>query len=176
MARAVSLRPRRPRTPGLAICRPLTAVLAATLRDAYGACGRSPSIRIPWTRAAVRVFRAYLAANRGAIDECHAEAAEAYAGFRELGDRWGMGSGLSILAEVALAEAGPRRRYPSCGRPTDTPPRGSARPGGHAAAPARQGVRPGGGRRAGTGRTAPGAALAVSGSASTAWSPTARSG
>ncbi|MEV0400539.1 BTAD domain-containing putative transcriptional regulator [Actinoallomurus sp. NPDC050550] len=113
MVRVASHVPDQPAHPVLAICRPLTAIFGGDLEGCLRGLREISDHPDPWTRAAVRVFRAYLAANRGAVEECHTEAAEAYAGFRELGERWGMVTCLSILAEVALAQDRPEDAMPA---------------------------------------------------------------
>ncbi|WP_433179073.1 ATP-binding protein [Actinoallomurus sp. CA-150999] len=113
MAEAVSYVPDRPAHPVLALGRPLAAIFGGDVEGCLRGLRAITDHPDPWTRAAAGAVRAYLAANRGAIDECHAEAAEAYAGFHELGERWGMVTCLGVLAEVALAGDRPGEAIPA---------------------------------------------------------------
>ncbi|MCO6007372.1 AfsR/SARP family transcriptional regulator [Actinoallomurus purpureus] len=103
MAQVASGLPELPAHPGLALCRPLAAVFGGDLEGCLRALDVVTEHPDPWVRGAVHAFRAFLAANHGAIDECGAEAAAGYAVFSGLGERWGMVSCLSALAEVSLA-------------------------------------------------------------------------
>ncbi|GAB3990513.1 hypothetical protein GCM10029978_118590 [Actinoallomurus acanthiterrae] len=112
MEEAASHVPDRPVHPVLVLGLPLTALLSGDVEGCQRGLRAIADHPDPWTRAAIGTFGAFLAANRGAIDECHAEATEAYAGFRELGERWGMVSCLSVLAEVALSRDRPGEAIP----------------------------------------------------------------
>ena len=64
----------------------------------------------PWTRAMLRLMRAAILENAGDPDGVLAELRPAVAGFREAGDRWGLGMALTSLGELCrqrgeLAEA-----------------------------------------------------------------------
>jgi predicted ATPase/DNA-binding SARP family transcriptional activator len=61
----------------------------------------------PWTQAARQMFRGHLAVNNGQIEEAAPDLEAGLAGFREVGDRWGMIVCLTGLAEVALAQERP---------------------------------------------------------------------
>jgi predicted ATPase/DNA-binding SARP family transcriptional activator len=52
----------------------------------------------PWVAASVRMFRANIAENNGDIDGMREDTEVALAEFRELGERWGLGSTLRTLA------------------------------------------------------------------------------
>jgi tetratricopeptide (TPR) repeat protein len=55
----------------------------------------------PWTVAAVRTFRSALAENRGDdVARSRADAETSLAEFREMGERWGMGNCLQLLAPM----------------------------------------------------------------------------
>ena len=54
----------------------------------------------PWIVAAVRVFGAAIAENRGDADRSRADAVLSLAEFREMGERWGMGNCLQLLGPM----------------------------------------------------------------------------
>ena len=93
--------------PALALCRPVAAILSGDVEGALGQLDLIADHPDPWTRAARHVFLAYLTLNQADIDRAARESEAAYAGFREVGDRWGMGSSLVGMAEVALARGRP---------------------------------------------------------------------
>ncbi|WP_165978496.1 BTAD domain-containing putative transcriptional regulator [Actinomadura darangshiensis] len=61
----------------------------------------------PWVCAVARVIHAHMGINTGHIDDAAEEAADGYARFRELGDRFGMIVGLSGMMQVAMARDDP---------------------------------------------------------------------
>jgi predicted ATPase/DNA-binding SARP family transcriptional activator len=90
---------RTPTHPAAVFFRPLATILAgdadAAVRELELVAGHPD----PWTRAARHIFLAYLTLNRGEPERAAAEAAEAGAAFRALGDRWGL-----VVAQVGVAE------------------------------------------------------------------------
>jgi tetratricopeptide (TPR) repeat protein len=54
----------------------------------------------PWTRAALRSFRAAVAENNGDVEGLRVDAERAVREFRELGDRWGLANSLQMLAQL----------------------------------------------------------------------------
>ncbi|GLY87952.1 SARP family transcriptional regulator [Actinoallomurus iriomotensis] len=93
--------------PALALFRPIAAIFSgdadAALRE-LDLVGDHPD---PWTRAARHVFVGFLAINGGDFDRAARAVTEAHAGFREIGDRWGLVSALTGVAEVHLARGRP---------------------------------------------------------------------
>ncbi|NDU75489.1 AAA family ATPase [Actinomadura sp. DSM 109109] len=57
----------------------------------------------PWVRAVVRVIHAHMGINHGEIEDAAGEAADGYARFRELGDRFGMIVALGGMMQTAMA-------------------------------------------------------------------------
>jgi predicted ATPase/DNA-binding SARP family transcriptional activator len=93
--------------PALAFFRPLAAIFAGDPDGARRELERTAGHPDPWAQAARHIFLSFLAMNQGDIDRASAEAAEACAGFRAIGDRWGMVSALVSMAEVNLAMGRP---------------------------------------------------------------------
>jgi predicted ATPase len=58
----------------------------------------------PWTRAGSRLMHAMFSMSTGRIDDVADECAEALAGFRALGDRWGIALALTAQAELAALD------------------------------------------------------------------------
>jgi ATP/maltotriose-dependent transcriptional regulator MalT len=58
----------------------------------------------PWTRAGARLMHAIFLMSMGRIDDVAGECAEALAGFRALGDRWGIALALTAQAELAALD------------------------------------------------------------------------
>jgi tetratricopeptide (TPR) repeat protein len=59
----------------------------------------------PWLRATARMITAHLRLNFGqSIEAASADMREALAGFRAVGERWGIGFSLSALGDMAAAE------------------------------------------------------------------------
>jgi predicted ATPase/DNA-binding SARP family transcriptional activator len=92
-----------PNHPLMAVAAPLLAYFtgdAGAARRGLQAIAQHPD---PWVRAGQRAAAGHLAIHAGNIDEAAAELAGGYAGFQEIGDRWGMIVCLGGLAEVAMA-------------------------------------------------------------------------
>ena len=58
----------------------------------------------PWIRAGTRLMHAIFLMNMGRMDHVAGECAEALAGFRALGDRWGIALALTTQAELAALD------------------------------------------------------------------------
>jgi predicted ATPase len=58
----------------------------------------------PWTRSGARIMHAYYSMSLGRLDHVASECAEALAGFREIGDRWGMALAISAQAQLAALD------------------------------------------------------------------------
>ena len=58
----------------------------------------------PWTRAGSRLMHAIFSMSMGRMDGAPGECAEALAGFRALGDRWGIALALTAQAELAALD------------------------------------------------------------------------
>jgi predicted ATPase/DNA-binding SARP family transcriptional activator len=104
---AISRMSGEPTHPALALCRPVAAILSGDVEGTLRELELIADHPDPWTRAARHVFLAYLTLNQADIDRAAEETEAAYLGFREVGDRWGMGSALVSKAEVALARGRP---------------------------------------------------------------------
>lgn len=100
---ALECLPERPGHPALHLARPVAALF---LNDAAGAERELLAVREsatdPWVRAITRVCLGYLAFNLGRIDAALAELRGGYAGFRRMGEHWGMNTALGGLMELAL--------------------------------------------------------------------------
>ncbi|WP_185792233.1 BTAD domain-containing putative transcriptional regulator [Actinoallomurus bryophytorum] len=105
--KAISRMRAGPTHPALALCRPVALIFSGDVAGAVRELERIADHPDPWTRAARHVFLAYLTLNLADIDRSADESEAAYVGFREVGDRWGMGSALVSMAEVALARGRP---------------------------------------------------------------------
>ncbi|MFB7471332.1 BTAD domain-containing putative transcriptional regulator [Kitasatospora sp. NPDC056184] len=95
--------PERPGHPALHLARPVAALF---LNDAARAERELLAVREgatdPWVRAIARVCLGHLAFNAGRIDAALTELRAGHAGFRRLGDPWGMNTALGGLLELAL--------------------------------------------------------------------------
>jgi predicted ATPase/DNA-binding SARP family transcriptional activator len=86
--------------PMLRILRPVIAMFTndrprmVRLLDEALACGD------PWTAAAARALRAGMAENDGDVQSTRRDAQASLAEFREMGERWGMGNCLQLLAPM----------------------------------------------------------------------------
>lgn len=93
------------RHPALRLIGPMAAI--------FGRGGELPSFAAirhlyddpdPWLRAVSRMMAAYLRLNYGhSAEQAEAEMREALAGFRAVGERWGIGATLSALADMTAA-------------------------------------------------------------------------
>ena len=93
--------------PALALIRPLVEIFNGDLDGAARELEMMAGHPDPWARAAQHVFGAYLAMSMGDIDRAADGTAAAYAGFRELGERWGMVGALTGMTEIDLARGRP---------------------------------------------------------------------
>lgn len=100
---ALSRVPDEPRHPALALARPVAALFTGRPEAAQDGLHALADHCDPWTRAAGKMCLGHLALHQGRIADAGTGLADAYAGFRELGDRWGMIVALSGQAQVALA-------------------------------------------------------------------------
>ena len=94
------------RHPALRLLHPLVVIFTAEGQD-VGFAMVEPLYDDPdgWLRAIARLIVAQLRINFGQSPEvANAEMREALAGFREIGERWGIGFSLSGLAEMAAAQ------------------------------------------------------------------------
>ncbi|WP_329248934.1 winged helix-turn-helix domain-containing protein [Actinoallomurus sp. NBC_01490] len=107
MEKIVALRAEPSTHPILAMVRPLAAIFSGDIDLALHELDLIGDHHDPWTRAARHVFIAFLTGSGGDIDRSARAAAEAQAGFREIGDRWGLVSALSGIAEVRLVRGRP---------------------------------------------------------------------
>ncbi len=89
--------------PALALCAPLGAIFAGRPEETEHELDKIADHPDPWVRAARQAFLGHLAFNGGDIDRAEVAAETSYAGFHEVGDRWGMGSALVGIAEIAMA-------------------------------------------------------------------------
>ncbi|HEY0238186.1 MAG TPA: BTAD domain-containing putative transcriptional regulator [Friedmanniella sp.] len=89
-----------PPFPGLVVVRSMVAAFAfrPDLVDRFVA--EAAASTDPWLLAAVQIPLASAAENAGDVDGMRRAAATAYAGFADLGDRWGLSSTLLVLGEV----------------------------------------------------------------------------
>jgi predicted ATPase/DNA-binding SARP family transcriptional activator len=102
-----ALRPETSTHPALALVRPIAAIFSGDVDLALRELDVIADHHDPWTRAARHVFVAFLAMNRGDVDRAVRAANEAHTAFREVGDRWGLVSALSGVAEAYLVRGRP---------------------------------------------------------------------
>ncbi|TYB41248.1 BTAD domain-containing putative transcriptional regulator [Actinomadura chibensis] len=95
--------PERPIHPVLALMESASALLSGDLDEIRRRLRRIEDHADPWVRAVSHTLLGHMAINTGHIDEAAAEAADGYARFRDLGDRFGMILGLSGMMQVAMA-------------------------------------------------------------------------
>ncbi|MFP3969547.1 hypothetical protein SMC26_45145 [Actinomadura fulvescens] len=95
--------PEKPRHPALIVARGAAAILTGDFAAAKRAIRDVHDHPDPWVRAISRVALGFMAMNDGDIATAAAELHAGLAGFRALGDRWGMITALSGALQVALA-------------------------------------------------------------------------
>jgi predicted ATPase/DNA-binding SARP family transcriptional activator len=94
------------RHPALRLIRPLAGVFEQPVAEAgFEAVEPLFDDPDPWLRATSRMITAHLRLNFGqSIEAASADMREALAGFRAVGERWGIGFSLSALGDMAAAE------------------------------------------------------------------------
>ncbi|MGH3240101.1 MAG: hypothetical protein ACRDNL_06950, partial [Spirillospora sp.] len=95
--------PERPMHPALALMGPASYMFSGDMDEINRQLRGTQDHPDPWVRAAGHALLAHMGINTGHIDEAADEAAEGYARFRDLGDRFGMILGLSGMMQVATA-------------------------------------------------------------------------
>ncbi|MFI0487579.1 BTAD domain-containing putative transcriptional regulator [Actinomadura sp. 9N215] len=95
--------PGTPMHPALALMEPASSMFSGDMDEIRRRLRRIADHPDPWVRAVSRTLVAHMGINTGHIDEAAEEAADGYARFRELGDRFGMILGLSGMMQVATA-------------------------------------------------------------------------
>ncbi|WP_433473469.1 BTAD domain-containing putative transcriptional regulator [Spirillospora sp. CA-142024] len=95
--------PESPMHPVLALAGPASSVFGQDMEEVQQSFGHIQDHPDPWVRAVVRVILAHMGINTGHIDDAAEQAADGYARFRELGDRFGMIIGLGAMMHVAMA-------------------------------------------------------------------------
>ncbi|RKS77328.1 putative ATPase [Actinomadura pelletieri DSM 43383] len=99
----VGLVPAPPRHPILALLEPAFALFSGDMEEVRHRLRRVEDHPDPWISAIAHAFLAHMGINTGHIDDAAGEAADAYARFRDLGDRFGMILALSGMMQVATA-------------------------------------------------------------------------
>ncbi|MFI0374502.1 BTAD domain-containing putative transcriptional regulator [Actinomadura sp. 1N219] len=99
--------PGRPMHPALALMEPASSMFNGDMDEIRRRLRSTQDHPDPWVRAVAHALLAHMGINTGHIDEAAAEAADGYARFRELGDRFGMILGLSGMMQVATARGEP---------------------------------------------------------------------
>ncbi|GAA4191795.1 BTAD domain-containing putative transcriptional regulator [Streptosporangium oxazolinicum] len=89
--------------PVLALLEPALALFTDDTEAGLAAIERRLSHPDPWTRAMLLSIRASIRENDGDMTGMHEDLAVAVAAFREIGDRWGLATALSPLAEANMA-------------------------------------------------------------------------
>jgi predicted ATPase len=99
-------------SPMLAVLGPAQALMREDLDGARAAIERTSAHPDPWVRAGMLLMRAIMAENLGELHQLQAELPKAEEGFREVGDRWGLatvlslrGAGQSLAGDLAGAIA-----------------------------------------------------------------------
>ncbi len=93
--------------PLLAVAAPVLAIFGGGGESARKALQAAPPHSDPWVRAARQALTGHLAIHDADIDLASSQLTEAYAMFREVGDRFGTVVTLIGLAEVAVAHGDP---------------------------------------------------------------------
>ncbi|SNS84492.1 BTAD domain-containing putative transcriptional regulator [Actinomadura mexicana] len=92
-----------PMHPLLALAETGASMFGGDMAEVRRSLGRIREHADPWVRAVARVILAHMEINHGEIDAAAEQAADGYARFRELGDRFGMIVGLSGMMQTAMA-------------------------------------------------------------------------
>ncbi|WUI01793.1 AAA family ATPase [Spirillospora sp. NBC_00431] len=101
--RVAEIVPGRPKHPVLALMGPASRLFSGDMEEINRRLRGTEDHPDPWVRAAGHALLAHMGINIGRIDEAAGEAAEGYARFRHLGDRFGMILALSGMMQVAMA-------------------------------------------------------------------------
>jgi tetratricopeptide (TPR) repeat protein len=88
--------------PLLAMARALMPLLAGDVETSLRRVGETAGHPDPWVRTCTDLLRAGMAENAGDLEEMHGHLEAALAGFRALGDRWGLAIALTLQAGTAL--------------------------------------------------------------------------
>ncbi|MEU8803744.1 BTAD domain-containing putative transcriptional regulator [Spirillospora sp. NPDC048819] len=99
--------PETPTHPVLALAEPVSSVFSGDMDEVRRRVRTIQDHPDPWVRAVVRVLLAHTGINVGDIDTAATEAADGYAWFRELGDRFGMIVAMGAMMQVAMARDEP---------------------------------------------------------------------
>ena len=86
--------------PVLWLVEPMVKMFTDDTAGGLAAVDRGLSQADPWSRAMLRLLRSFILENGGDAAGRRAELVEAAGMFREIGDRWGLGTALGGLAEV----------------------------------------------------------------------------
>ncbi|MGI8333531.1 AfsR/SARP family transcriptional regulator [Actinomadura scrupuli] len=100
--------------PVLVLFRPLAALFGGDVQGAQRELLAAADHPDQWARAAMHTFAAYLWMAEGDLATARTEITQGHAGFRALGDRWGMVLSLSGLAEAALARGDAAEAMRAC--------------------------------------------------------------
>ncbi|WP_147339615.1 ATP-binding protein [Actinomadura spongiicola] len=100
---AAGLLPAQSRHPILALMEPALALFTGDMEEVRRQLRRVEDHPDPWVNAVAHAFLAHMGINTGHVDDAAEEAADAYARFRDLGDRFGMILALSGMMQVATA-------------------------------------------------------------------------
>ncbi|MFI0412461.1 ATP-binding protein [Actinomadura sp. 3N508] len=95
--------PGTPMHPVLALTEPASSMFSGDMDEIERRLRRVQDHPDPWVRAVTHALLAHMNINTGRIDAAAEEAADGYARFRDLGDRFGMILGLSGMMQVAMA-------------------------------------------------------------------------
>ncbi|MEV3921739.1 ATP-binding protein [Actinomadura coerulea] len=99
----LSVVPAAPAHPVLALAETGAAMFGGDVEEIRRSLHRIREHADPWVRAVVRVILGHMGINTGQIDDAAEQAADGYARFRELGDRFGMIVALSCMMQTAAA-------------------------------------------------------------------------
>ncbi|MEO3824793.1 BTAD domain-containing putative transcriptional regulator [Actinomadura sp. B10D3] len=100
---ATARMPEAPMHPMLALARPALSIFTGDMEEIRGRMGGIKEHPDPWVRAVARVVLAHVGINLGDLSEAAEGAADGYARFHELGDRFGMIVALSAMVHLAMA-------------------------------------------------------------------------
>ncbi|MGI5207955.1 BTAD domain-containing putative transcriptional regulator [Spirillospora sp. CA-108201] len=103
MTDALGVVPLAPVYPLLALAETAVSMFGGGMAEVRRSLGRIRDHADPWVRAVARVILAHMEIHHGEIDDAAVQAADGYARFRELGDRFGMIVALSGMMQTAMA-------------------------------------------------------------------------
>ncbi|MCP2343750.1 BTAD domain-containing putative transcriptional regulator [Actinomadura rupiterrae] len=99
--------PERPRHPMAVIARPASQLFLHEVERATESFGELTGHPDPWIRAIATTMLIFSSLHDGDVDGAYERARGSYEGFRDLGDRLGMGITLIVLVQISMSQGRP---------------------------------------------------------------------